>query len=348
MATRIPADTAYPQFRPGRARGSLIPAAVAAALLLPPAAGEVLKVSSRPTRPGRELPAQPGARGGRADAIAALVNEEPITWDQLRPALAEAAGRLVLEEVILDRLLDRELAKAGLRVTEADGAHEREALVEALGRDARADANDAERLIEDLRRSRGLGDARFAAQLMRTAKLRRLVGTVAVTDEEVAIAHRMRHGPTYRTRVIAVPMERDAARIWTALNAGDPATLAARFAETATKESKDPSAPRAGLLGPVSPADPTYPAAVRGLMESLAPGTMSPVFALENGYGIILVEERIEGDGAALEAAAPGLRDELTKRRERLAMDELARRLLVGANVSVQDDHLRWSWEGRR
>ncbi len=299
--------------------------------------------------PNLPQPRQPGPETAAPNGVVAVVDGQPVTWADLRPALMEAAGAVALEEAILDRALDRELAGAGLEVTEADIRRERELLVEAMTRDARTDPDEAERLITDLRRARALGEARFAGQLARTAKLRKLVaGTVSVTDEELRTAHEMRHGRSYRTRVIVVPDEREAAKIWSELDAPkNPQDLPARFAEAATKSSRDPSAPRGGLLGPVSPSDPTYPAAMRSLLETLPPGTMSPVVGLERGYAIVLVEERIEGDGTTFEQAAPALRQELTLRRERLAMDDLARRLLTAARVSVQDKHLRWSWEAR-
>ncbi|MFM9996732.1 MAG: peptidylprolyl isomerase [Phycisphaerales bacterium] len=296
-------------------------------------------------------PAQPDPRR-RSDetavsAIAAIVDNRPIAWMELRPALVEAAGAVVLEEVILDRLLDAELAARSLSITPADIDAERQGLVTALTRDARADANDAERLIERLRRSRGLGESRFTAQLARTARLRRLVaGTVVVADEEVRAAHAMRHGPSFRTRVIVLSEEREAARLWSELNQVEEG-LGVRFAEAAATRSRDPSASRGGLLGPISPGDPTFPGVVRRAIVTQAPGTLGPVLAVDNGYAILLVEERIDGDGAAFESVESGLRAELTRRRERLAMDELARRLLSRANITVIDPALRWSWEGR-
>ncbi len=329
-----------------RARRGFLPFALLGGLF---ASGCTNGDSVRDRFPGLQGAPPPTRAGPENDDVVATVDGRPVTLADLRPALLEAAGAVALEEAILDRALDRELASAGLKVTEADIQRERDALAEVLRRDARADPNDAERLIEGLRRSRGLGEARFAAQLARTAKLRRLVaGTVTVSDEELRTAHQMRHGVAYRTRVIVAPTEREAAKIWSDLNQPGTGDLSTRFAEAAMKESKDPSAPRGGLLGPVSPSDPTYPAAIRSLLETQAPGTVSPVVGLERGFALVLVEERIDGDGTTLEQSGPALREELTRRRERLAMDDLARRLLVGAKVVVQDRNLRWAWESRR
>ncbi len=342
--------TAYPIVVRGRAAHEGYP--LRAARLLPFAA--IVALFFWMPAPGRgEHSQQPGGeRGVRAVAggpenIAALINDRPVTWDDLRPFLAEAAGGAALEEIVLDRMLDRELEAAGLAVTPDDIARERSMLAEAVARDARADPNDAERLLEGIRRSRGLGDARFAAQLARTARLRKLVAaSVTVGDEEVRTAYEMRHGRACVTRVIVVESEREATRLWSDLNRS-PDNLTGRFSDAAVKFSRDPSAPRGGLLGPVSPLDPTYPAVIRTAIDALKPGTMSPVIGVDKGFAIALVQERIEPDGVTLEEAAPALRDQLTGRRERLAMDELARRLLASARVGVMDPHLRWSWEAR-
>src|SRR5204863_79115 len=78
-------------------------------------------------------------------------------------------------EVALDRLLDAELSARRLSVTEEDVAAERRVLLEAFVRDAGASAADAERLLERLRRARGLGGVRFAGLLERDARRRRVV-----------------------------------------------------------------------------------------------------------------------------------------------------------------------------
>lgn len=318
------------------------PSAVAACLVALAASAPPGVLGEAPPRQPRESP-----RAAAGDGIVALLGDQPVRWEHLAPAFAELAGSTVLEEFVLDRELEAELTARGLSVTPADTEAERAALVESLARDARADPNDAQRLIDQVRRSRGLGPARFAAQLARTAGLRKLVaGTVTISDVEVRAAHAMRHGPSFVTRVILVPDEREASRVWSDLKQGEGG-LSARFADAAVRHSRDPSAPRGGLLGPVSPADPTYPAAVRRAIATQEPGALGDVLAVDNGFALVLVEERLPGDGTPIEQVEADLRAELTRRRERLAMDDAARRLLARARVAVVDDHLRWSWEGR-
>ena len=63
--------------------------------------------------------------------------------------------------------------------------------------------DDAERLLDTIRKNRGLGEVRFARLLERNARMRRMVAPgVQVSQEEVAQAFRMLHGPKYRVRVI--------------------------------------------------------------------------------------------------------------------------------------------------
>lgn len=250
---------------------------------------------------------------------------------------------MALQEVVLDRLLARECERRGIRITEADLATERQALTDTLVRDAGASAADAERLLERIRRQRGLGDARFAALLRRNAQMRRLVAPeVSITTDEVAQAFRMLHGEKYRARVIIVPTHAQAARIRSELEGG-AGPLTPRFIEAAVAHSTDASAARGGLINPISPADPAYPASVREALAATEPGRLTPVVAVDRGFAILLLEERIPADGTALATVAPQIEAQVRRRRERLLMDELARRLLAGARLTPLDRALEWS-----
>jgi parvulin-like peptidyl-prolyl isomerase len=271
-----------------------------------------------------------------------------VRWEDLDRMMAEAAGGQVLQEVVLDRMLNRRTAQAGVKITEQDIAAERRALVEAIARSAGAAGgeNEAERLLENVRRNRGLGEVRFAHLLERNARLRKLIAPVSVSDEEVRQAFDIRHGPRYRTRVIVAPTDRAAAQIRAELDAA-PANLDERsmyFATVAAKKSTDPSAERGGMLEPISPADPAYPAGLRGAVEGMNVGDISPVLAVDKGYAIALLEEKIPAQEVAFAGAAEGIRAEVRVRRERLAMDALARDLLRDAGVRVMNPSLAWGW----
>ena len=137
-----------------------------------------------------------------------------IGWDEIQPLLAEAAGGEVVQEVALDYLLESELARRRLSVSERDIAAERELLAQAVVREAQASTADAERLLESVRRSRGLGELRFAALLRRNAGMRKIVAPdVGVSEEELRQAYEIRHGERFRVRVILVSSQSEAARL---------------------------------------------------------------------------------------------------------------------------------------
>src|SRR5262249_2932600 len=140
---------------------------------------------------GAARPEQPAARDQPVarDQPAAIVNGQPVSWDELRPVLDEAAGGQALQEAALDRLLPQELKSRGLSITEQDVAAERRLLLESIVRDAKASPDDAERLMETVRRTRGLGELRFRRLLERNAQMRKIVApTVAITEAEVGQA----------------------------------------------------------------------------------------------------------------------------------------------------------------
>lgn len=342
----------HPPHQPVRARihaGLLLRACV---LFVPlAAAGACLGQNSNGPRKD-DLKGIEAAERAAGDAAAAgpqpvaIIKGQGVQWGDLDRMMAEAAGGLILQEVTLDRMLESRAAAAGVRITDADIAAERKALVDAITRSAVTNENEAERLLENVRRNRGLGDVRFAHLLGRNAKLRKLIAPVSVSDEEVRQAFDIRHGPKYRTRVIVAPTDRAAAEVRKELDQA-PANLDERsmfFATVAAKRSTDPSASRGGMLEAISAADPAYPAGLRGAVQGMNVGDISPVLAVDKGYAVVLLEEKIPAQEVAFEGAAAGIRAEVLVRRERLAMDSLAKDLLRDAGVRVMDPSLAWSW----
>ena len=93
----------------------------------------------------------------------ALVDGQAVSWINIRPTLSELAGGEALWEVILDRIIARELEQVGLLITEDDIARERLLLVENLS----DDLNISIRLLDELRVRNRLGPIRFKGLLHR-------------------------------------------------------------------------------------------------------------------------------------------------------------------------------------
>ena len=164
-----------------------------------------LAAQAAPERPDQR-PGAPRSADGAA-GIVAVWQQQTVTWDRIRPVLAELAGSEALAEVLLDEMLAERAKARGIAPDEAALEHEERTLLEFLDEDAAR----ARRLLDDVRVRQGLGPVRWRALLWRNAVLRALVAPdVQVAESQVVAAHDAAHGPRRRARVIAVPDLRSA------------------------------------------------------------------------------------------------------------------------------------------
>lgn len=290
---------------------------------------------------------------GRAQAVdrpVLVVNGQAVEWSALRGHLAEAAGGAVVEEVVLDVLLSAEMERRGLRLTPEALEREGERLMQALSPPEGSSRDD---LLERVRRLRGLGPERLNALVVRSARLRALVGEdFTASKAEVELGVQLRYGVAYRCRLLTAADDRTAARIRAGLveRAGgeDRPVDVSWFASEAVRSSTHPTGEVGGLVPRLSPVDPAYPAAIRQAVERLAPGRISPVIPIEGGAALVMVEERLQPRSEPDESARSRIEREIVEGKQRAAMEALAEELLAGARVTVFDESVRWAWEGRR
>jgi hypothetical protein len=295
-----------------------------------------------------------GIRGG---ATASMPSGEPtkpiavtragvVTWGDVQGALSEAAGGVVLEEVLLDRILAERMTEAGLTVTPSDIEAERTLLMRTLTSEAGIAEHQATTLLERLRAARGLGPGRFAGLLRRNAMLRALVRDSAAPTAAQRDAERALHsGQRFRARILVSPSERSVAQAREQLASlvGSP-SLAGEFAARAMRMSSDPSAARGGLLESISALDPAVPESVRLQLPALGEGQLSPVLATGSGFALVLMEQRL----ASAPLSDAEVEERLTLRLQRIAMESYAQRALMDTGLTVVEPGMAWSWENTR
>ncbi|MCH8270613.1 MAG: peptidylprolyl isomerase [Planctomycetes bacterium] len=288
----------------------------------------------------------------RTTPPAAAVNGRPISWDTINPAFRELAGNVVLTDAVLDVMLKAELERSGILLDADYARRETSRLVTSIAGAAGIAEERAEQLLTDLRTARGLGPTRFRALLRRNAMLRALARSrieqsgSLITDEDVRRRFDVVYGPRLVARIITVPTQRQAVAVRAMVLDGDGA-ISDRFSRVAVAHSTDGTGPRGGLLDPISPADPAYELNVRRVMAALEPGELSQIIALEQGFAILLLEERLPAQSTDFETVKGALREELDARQERLIMDRFARELLDEADVTIDDPSLKWAWDNR-
>lgn len=292
--------------------------------------------------PTRTPDTPPGPRG----EIIALIDGAPLTRDRLQSDLAEQAGAQALRERVLDRRLEHELRARGLVITDENIAHEQLELARSL--DTLSGRELSPGLLGSIRAARGLGPRRYPRLLRRNAMLRKLVQpTTAPTAEEEQLALTIAFGPAYRIRLFVCDDQRQAAALrQRVMNALEPDRRWV-FADACVSESSHPSAPRGGLIESLSPADPAYPHALTGALTSTPNGDCSPVIATQAGYALVLVESEIAAINPSAEQREHVL-NQLTQRKQRLAMQRFADELVAGADVVVLDRSLNWAWSQAR
>ncbi|MGD9790990.1 MAG: peptidylprolyl isomerase [Phycisphaerales bacterium] len=264
-----------------------------------------------------------------------------ITLADIQTQLLEAQGRAIAEEVALDRALARELKAKSLTIHDHDLDREEQELLQNVARGARTDADEAQRLILQIRRERGLGPARYRALLLRNAALRALVAPeIDITPAEIEREQSLRASPRVHARVIITRTREQASDLRRRLESTPTEERATRFAELAAAYSTDASATNAGQLEPFALEDPAVPAVLRNLLQGLNPGDLTPLFILDSTVGFAL----FEGTNTA-PAAAPSTEDiirEFRTKYERIAMDRLAKDLLATEHLTPTDPSIRW------
>lgn len=306
------------------------------------------------------------AEGPSRGPALALAEGAPVRLDDVRSALLEAGGGVVLEELSLDRALRRTYAERGLAWPGPDAIRRERALLiaalrdEAQGQgdatsgassgastDTSIDMAGAEELLRRVRRARGLGPTRFASLLERSAALRALVAdAVRVDDGAVERELRLLTGPRVRARYFVHPSRGVVQDVLGALER--EASVGGRIAilaERAGRESVDGSGASGGLLSSVSPDDAAIPGAVRAALGALRDGEVSGLLAVDGGFAVLLRE----GEAAPLRPGATReeATDRVRRRLERIAMDATATGLLRTSGVTAMDASLGWAWEGR-
>ena len=263
----------------------------------------------------------PGAKG----------RGQPIYPEQIEEVMIEMAGKRALQEVVLDRLLARELA-AQERTIDAEAiAREEAVLLEALD----DDADRATRLLRTVRLKEGLGPNRYRALLRRNAMLRALVAReVSITEEAIRAVWDREHGPRRVARIVVVENLQDARVVSDRLAAGE------RFAELAARMSMDPSASTGGLVDPVARLDPSWPTSFRETLWSLEEGAASSPILVDDAYVLVQHVEELPGDGSTPESGREEAIEILRRSQERLLMDALARRMLDDVTIDVIDGAL--------
>jgi parvulin-like peptidyl-prolyl isomerase len=291
---------------------------------------------------GLQAPQSTGPRAGTPlDKPLVFLNQKPLSLADLRGPLLEAAGGQVLAELVLQRMLEHRLGAAGLQVTADQVQAEKGELLHSLS----ANADQAQLLLEEFRRSRGWGDERFAQMLWRNAALRLVVQAQVpeqLTDAAIHQAYDYEYGPKYEVRLIVIETLPEASTVVRRARADES------FVDLAIHFSTDASKAQGGLLSPLSLEDPTYPVAIRKAISGLTAGGVSDPIALEKGYAVVRLERKIDAQSVKYDDVRESLTRMVRRQVERTLMQRLARELFTQVDLTILDPALQKSWDQQK
>ena len=284
----------------------------------------------------------------RTSTIIALIDGQAITRDSIWDSLAEPQGRLALENLVLDRELERRAAQREIRITPELIQAQRDALIQAWSQ--LDDQLPADRILEQIRSNRGLGPSRYQQLLRRNALLEALTtpasGRWEPSPNQLDNALEQRFGERFKIRLFVSQSPQDAARLRDQILNSDPASRPWVFSDACAARSIHPSRDRGGLISSISPLDLAYPGVISESLTQTGAGECSQVLSTDSGYVVIYVES-IMSPTVPSEHDREQTREQLARDARRLAMQRLREEILGTSHIAVLDGALNWSWTNR-
>lgn len=270
------------------------------------------------------------AKAAAMPGVAALVNGVPVTVDRVRQACVERHGADVLEILVTRTLLAQALAKAQLAVTEADIDAEIRRGAEAMGF-RRADGTpDVDGWLERVTRDDKVPLQHYVEDIVRpTVALKKLVGKVPVSQEDLDKAYAATFGPRARCRVVILDTQRRAQEVWQMARENPSAE---RVGDLAEKYSVDPTT--RALRGEVPPIQRFggQPAIEREVF-SLKPGELSGVVQIADRFMVFFCEGFTEPRAVRFEEVRDELYLDIEDKKQRIEMARYFGHLREGAAI---------------
>lgn len=268
---------------------------------------------------------QPGASATapRKNPVAAIVNNEPITREDLADECLMHYGTEVLESIVNRKLIETGCQKRNIVIT----AEQVQAEIDHLARKFQVGKDQWLKLLE---KERGISPERYAQDIVwPTLALRELArDKIQITRQEIDKAFESEFGPAVKVRLIAIEDAAKAKQVH-----AQAVAKPQEFAGLAKKHSQDSNSASAyGLIQPIRRylGDPKLEAAAFALKK----GQVSKIVQVGNMHVFIKCEEHIPAaanlDRAKIE---PHLVDALRERKLRTSANEVFKQLQAEAVV---------------
>jgi parvulin-like peptidyl-prolyl isomerase len=257
------------------------------------------------------------ARAAAQPGVAAVVNGEPVPLEQVREACLERHGTDVLELLVTRTLIEQALAAAKLSVSRADLDAEIARAAESLGFRRPDGTPDVAAWMARMSKEERLPLNYYVDDVVwSTVALKKLVGGVPVTQEDLDRAFAATFGPRARCRIIVLDNQRRAQEVWQLARQNPTAEHVGDLAERC---SVDPTTK--ALRGEVPPIRRWggQPALEREVF-ALKSGELSGVVQVADRFMVILCEGFTEPARVTLDEVRGELHADITEKKQRIEM----------------------------
>ena len=262
--------------------------------------------------------------------LAARVNGQPISISEVRAVCVERYGKDVLQALLTGVLLNQALSRQELVVSQEDVEREVARAAESMGFQTPEGKPDVSTWLEQISKENKQSIEFYLTDIVRpTVALKKLVGPVPVTQDDLDKAFTATFGPRVRCRAVVLDNQRRAQEVWQIARQNPTTEVIGNLAE---QYSVDPTSK--ALRGEVPPIQ----------KYSGQPALEREAFALKAGElsGIIQIADRFmillcEGYTKPVEVTFDEVRDELHRdifeKKQRIEMARFFTHLRESASI---------------
>jgi parvulin-like peptidyl-prolyl isomerase len=262
--------------------------------------------------------------------VAARVNGIPILVEEIRQACLDRHGPEVLEVLITRTLLEQALTTAKQTVSQADVDAEITRAAESMGFRKPDGSPDTAGWLDRVTREEKVPLRHYLEDVVQpTVALKKLVGGVPVSQEDLDRAYEATFGSRCRCRVIVLDNQRRAQEVWQ-LARENPSPQ--RFGELAEKYSVDPTSRALQGEVPPIPRHSGQPALEREAF-SLKAGELSGVIQIADRFMVLFCEGFTPPAKVRLEEVRDELHADIFEKKQRIEMARYFTHLREGAAI---------------
>jgi parvulin-like peptidyl-prolyl isomerase len=271
-------------------------------------------------------PAKSQARPG----VAALVNGQPVLLAEVEGECVERHGEEVLEILITRMILDQSLDRQRQKVTQVDIDAEITRAAESLGFRKADGSADTRAWLERVAREEKIDMPRYVDDVVwPTVALKKLIGPVPVTKDDLEKAFEATFGARARCRVVVLDTQRRAQEVWRLARENPSADTIGDLAE---RYSVDPTTRTLRGEMPPIPRHGGQPALEREAF-SLKPGDLSGVVQVADRFLVLFCEGYTEPAKVSFDEVRGELHADILEKKQRIEMARHFTHLRGGAAI---------------